>query len=143
MSIGFGFSVGNFIAAIDLVATVIDALRESGNSSSEFREIIRQLDALEDTPRRVKRLELDDRQRAEGIALQKAASCCQVTIDDFWKKMQKYQPHLQSGGSGSRLKVGWMEIVWVTCKSDDVMKFKADLAGHTSSIQLLITTIQL
>ncbi|KAJ8071887.1 hypothetical protein OCU04_002195 [Sclerotinia nivalis] len=136
MSIGFGFSVGDFIAAIDLVAAVVDALRESGNSSSEFREIVRQLDALEDTLRRVKRLELDDTQRAEGIALQKAASCCQITIDDFWKKIQKYQPHLQNGGSGSRLKDGWMKIVWATCKSDDMIKFKAGLAGHTSSIQL-------
>ncbi|CAD6447425.1 71592329-7be6-4dfd-bd73-1f652fb1f664 [Sclerotinia trifoliorum] len=65
ISIGFGFPVGDFIAAIDLVATVIDALRESSNSSSEFREIVRQLDALEDTLRCVKRLELDDTQCAE------------------------------------------------------------------------------
>ncbi|ESZ93230.1 hypothetical protein SBOR_6386 [Sclerotinia borealis F-4128] len=114
MSAGFGFSVGDFIAAIDLVATVIDALRESGNCSSEFREIVRQLDTLEDTLRRVKRLELNDSQQGEGIALQKAASRCQITIHEFWKKIQKYQPHLRSGGSSSRLKDGWMKIVWAT-----------------------------
>ncbi|KAN0098879.1 hypothetical protein V8E51_014542 [Hyaloscypha variabilis] len=43
MPVSFGFSAGDFIAAIELVATVIDALRESGDASSEYREIVRQL----------------------------------------------------------------------------------------------------
>jgi hypothetical protein len=43
MSVGFGFSARDFIAAIELVATVMDALRDSGDSSSEYRELVRQL----------------------------------------------------------------------------------------------------
>ncbi|KAI9640002.1 hypothetical protein NHQ30_011561 [Ciborinia camelliae] len=120
MSIGFGFSFGDFIAAIDLVATAVDAFRECGNSSSEFRGIVRQFGSLEDTLTRVKKLELDDTQRAEGIGSQKAASGCQITIDGFWNKVQKYQLPLRDGGSSSRLKDGWMKIKWELCKSDDV-----------------------
>jgi hypothetical protein len=70
MSVGFGFSVGDFIAALELVADVIDALRESGEASKRYRELVRQLDSLESVLLRVKRLELDEAQYAEYIALQ-------------------------------------------------------------------------
>jgi hypothetical protein len=36
MPVGIGFSGGNFVAAVELVSTVIDALRENGNSSTEY-----------------------------------------------------------------------------------------------------------
>lgn len=47
MSVGFGFSVGDFIAAIELVGTVIDALRSSGSAATEYRELVGQLLSLE------------------------------------------------------------------------------------------------
>jgi hypothetical protein len=47
MSVGFGFSVGDFIAAIELVGTVIDALRSSGSAATEYRALVSQLLSLE------------------------------------------------------------------------------------------------
>lgn len=143
MSVGFGFSACDFIQALELVATVIDALRDSGDASIEYRELIRELYTLETALLRVKRLELDESQHAEVIALQQAAAQCQRTIDDFWTKIRAYQPHLHRQSSQVRLKDRWMKIKWAVCKRDDVAKFKADLVGHTESIQLLLTTIQL
>ncbi|PQE17488.1 vegetative cell wall protein [Rutstroemia sp. NJR-2017a WRK4] len=142
MPVGFGFSAGDFIAAIELVATVIDALRESGGASSEYREIVRQLYSLETALLQVKRLEVDPAQHAELVSLQQAAAQCQRTIDDFWKKVQKYQPHLRARGSNSRLKDGWMKIKWTLCRNEDLEKFKADLTGHTASIQVLLMAMQ-
>jgi hypothetical protein len=105
MSVGFGFSVGDFFAALNLVGTVIDALRESGNASSSFRSLISELYTLESSLLRVKRLDLDDSHKVQQLALRQAASQCQRTIDNFWKKTQKYQHHLQAGATNSRLKV--------------------------------------
>ena len=143
MPVSFGFSAGDFIAAIELVATVIDALRDSGDAGSEYREIVRQLYSLETALLRVKRLEVDPAQNAELVSLQQAAAQCQRTIDNFWKKVQKYQPHLRARGSSSRLKDGWMKIKWAVCKKEDVARVKADLVGHTESIQLLLTAMQM
>jgi hypothetical protein len=143
MSVGFGFSAGDFIAAIELVATVIDALRDSGDSSSEYRELVRQLYTLETALLQVKRLDIDESQRAEVIALRQAAAQCQRTIDDFWKKIQKYQPCLRAGGSTSKLRDEWVKVKWALCKKDDVTRFKADLMGHTQSVELLLTTVQM
>jgi hypothetical protein len=143
MPVSFGFSAGDFIAAIELVATVIDALRASGDAGSEYREIVRQLYSLETALLRVKRLEVDPAQNSELVSLQQAAAQCQGTIDNFWKQVQKYQPHLRAGGSSSKLKDGWMKIKWALCKKEDVAGFKADLVGHTESIQLLLTAMQM
>ena len=142
MSVAFGFSAGDFIAAIELVGTVIDALRSSGNASIEYRELVRQLLSLETALIQVKRLEFEETQYAEVIALRQAAAQCRRTIDAFWKKAEKYQASLGSGSS-SGLKDKWMKIKWALCKKDDVARFKADLVGHTESIQLLLTTVQL
>ena len=144
MSVGFGFSVGDIIAALQLVSTVIDALHDSGEASAEYRELLRQLYSLETALLKVKQLEIDDSLHAELIGLRQAATQCQRTIDEFWTKIQVYQ--LVIGGKGHRylrLREKWMKTRWATCKKDDVVKFKADLVGHTESIQLLLSTIQL
>jgi hypothetical protein len=40
MLVGFGFLVGDFIATIKLVGTMIDALCLSSNASLEYRELV-------------------------------------------------------------------------------------------------------
>ncbi|OBT71103.1 hypothetical protein VF21_09512 [Pseudogymnoascus sp. 05NY08] len=110
MSVGFGFSTGDFIAAVELVSTVVGALRESGNSSTEYQTLISQLYTLEAALLRVKQLNLDDTQHLEAIALRQAASQCQRTIDGFLEKIAKYQPSLRAGGSGKTIKDAWTKV---------------------------------
>ena len=62
---------------------MIDALRDSGDSSSEYRALITQLYTLETALLRVKQLDFDRERYAEIIALRQAASQCQNTIDGF------------------------------------------------------------
>jgi hypothetical protein len=144
MSVGFGFSAGDLISALSLVATVIDALRESGESSSEYRALVTQLHTLENALLRVKALGIDDAEQGELVtALQQAVTHCQTTIDSFWQRIKKYQPSLGEGGSGSRVKDGWMKIKWAVCRREDLLKFRMDLIGHTESIEMLLTTLQL
>lgn len=144
MSVGFGFSAGDFIAALKLVSTVLSALQNASSANIEYQELIRELYMLETALLRVKKLELEDTQNAEKIVLQQAASQCQRTIDEFWQKVQKYQPHLsQNCDGGSRVKDGWMRIKWAVCKKEDLARFKVDLRGHTSSIEMLLSIVQM
>jgi hypothetical protein len=64
MAVGFRFSAGDFISALSLVAT---ALRESGESSSEYRALVNQLHTLESALLRVKTLEIDDSQQRDFV----------------------------------------------------------------------------
>jgi hypothetical protein len=145
MSVGFGFSAGDFISALELVGTIIDALRSSSHSSAEFRDLLSQLNVLQSALQAVNRIELSDVPHVEVIALQQAAAQCQRTIDDFWEKIKKYQPSLNAveGRKGKRCKDAWMKIKWAVCRKEDVVRFKADLVGHTESIDLLLTTVQM
>jgi len=144
MSVGFGFSVGDFIAALKLVSTVIDALQKSGEARNEQRELLHQLYSLETALLRVKRLELGESQHAELQALKQAAAQCQRTITDFWNKIEPYQKNLGPSASKSeRLNDKLARIKWAICKKEDIAKFKADVAGHTASIHLLLSTLQM
>ncbi|KAN0117809.1 hypothetical protein V8E51_003786 [Hyaloscypha variabilis] len=142
MSLNFSFSPRDFMSAIELVGTIIDALRSSG-VSAEFRELVCQLLSLESALIQVKRLEFEECQYAEVIALRQAAAQCHRTIDAFWEKVRRYQPALASSRASSKVRGGWTRIRWALCKKEDVAKFKTDLVAHTESIQLLLTTVQM
>jgi len=94
MPVAFGFSVGDFIAGIELVGTIIDTLKSSGSASKEHRELIAQLVSPENALLQVKRLDLEESQYDQVIAPRQGASQCHRTIDEFWKTVQKYQSHL-------------------------------------------------
>jgi hypothetical protein len=143
MSVGFGFSAGDFIAAIELVGTVIGALRSSSTASLEYEELISQLLSLEKALKQVKELEFEESRCAEVIALRQAAAQCRRTIDGFLKKIEKYQPSLSGTGEGRRMRDAWMKVKWAVCRKEDVARFKANLVGHTESIQLLLMTVQM
>lgn len=86
MSVGFGFSADDFISALNLVGTVISALRDAGGAGSEYRELISELYTLESALIRVKNVELEDSQAAERAGLRQAASQCQRTMDASGRK---------------------------------------------------------
>ena len=141
MSVGFRFTVGDFIAALELVSTVIDALRESGEASKDCRELLRQLYALETALLQVKRPEVDDAHLGQVTALKQVATQCQSSIDDFWKKFQVYELSLRSNHTDG-LRDKWLKVKWSLYHRNDIKKFKADLTGHTEAINVLLNAIQ-
>ena len=144
MAAPFGFSVGDFIGALNLVSDVIDALRESGQASTEYRELLRQLYSLETALIQVKRLSLEQAQQSELAALKHAAVSCQETINAFGNKTRSYEPYRWCQEASSLgIRGRWKKIKWSLFRKNDVDKFKADLAGHTVAIQLLLSTVQI
>ncbi|KAB2104143.1 hypothetical protein AG0111_0g7300 [Alternaria gaisen] len=142
MSVGFGFSVGDFLAVGKLVGTVIHTLHESSDASPSFRSLVQELYSLEIALLSFERLDFDI-SHVKKVTLQQAASQYQQTIETFYKKIQNYQPHLQQGGTISKTKDTWMKVKWATCKKDDVETFRAEIRGHTSSVQILLSTLQM
>ncbi len=55
----FGFSVGDFVAGINLVRELIKALEDSAGSSAEYLALIKELYSLERALLEVKHLNLD------------------------------------------------------------------------------------
>ncbi len=144
MSVGFGFSVTDFIGAIKLVGTVIDALSASSTNSSELQELYQQLRNLETTLQNIDQLEVDDILHAEVIALKQSAAQCQSTITNFLRRTQPYEAHLLCTNGGTRnLHSEWNKVKWALCKKKHVIQFKNDLSVHVQYIQLPLTMIQM
>lgn len=137
MAASFRIPVRDFVEVVTLVSTVVDALRESSESSVSFRCLINELYALESVLLRVKRLDRDTCNHVE--ALHQAASQCQGTIFAFYRKVQRYQPHFQTGGTESKLKDILAKIKWSRC-GKELETFRAQIRGHTSSIEILLVT---
>jgi hypothetical protein len=118
MSVGFGFSLGIFLAALRPAGTVFDVLcgplmltPPSARWSTSFKNWNQCCYALNT-------IGLDDRHSVGKLALRQAASQCQRTIvDTFRKEIQKHQPHLQQNGADSRMRdrqsLGKNQVVFV------------------------------
>jgi predicted HicB family RNase H-like nuclease len=143
MAVPFGFSVGDFIAGINLVKDVIKALQDSRGSSKEYLELIAELRSLETALFEVKTLDLRIEQRAKRAALREASKQCQTSIDNFLKDLMKYSTNLRLGGSLCAWKDAYRKIQWKLCKKDDLVRFREEIGFHVQSIQMLMLTIQM
>lgn len=143
MSVGFGFSAGDFIAGIQLVRQVTSSLQSSAGSALEYRTLVNELFSLERAMLEVKALRIEDYEAAKLDALKYAATQCQATVDLFLAKIRKYQPSLNAQGSGSKVRDSIRKIQWALCTKPDLDAFRAEVIGHTGSINILLATIQL
>jgi hypothetical protein len=104
MSSGFGFSTGDFIAAVRLIADVIKALDESRGSSSQYLELIKELQSLQLGILSVKTVDATITNAAQKVVLRLQVSECHKTIDRFWAKISKYDAPLSVTGSTNKYK---------------------------------------
>ncbi|MCJ1435867.1 hypothetical protein MMC27_005243 [Xylographa pallens] len=138
----FGVGIGDCIRVFELIDTIVETFRHASRANSEFQTLIVQLTTLRTALQSLENIDVDDTCIGERLALQHASFQCQRTIDDFWKLTSKYQPYLQDEGSGSHMKDFWKKLKWTRCR-EDLADFEAQIAGHTASIQLLLSSVEM
>lgn len=171
MAVPFGFSVGDIIAGVKLICTSLEALKESGGAEVSHRGLEVELKSLESALHRADKLELDAGLGLEKVALQEAINQCRGTVSTFWSKTEKYHRYLQpqtatSSSCGTQIpnptsgnnslashtsssciwngaKKSWYKVKWATLKKDDLADFRAEIRGHTSSITIMLLSMQL
>ncbi|KAL8758219.1 MAG: hypothetical protein Q9184_003988 [Pyrenodesmia sp. 2 TL-2023] len=146
MSAGFGFSVGDLVLGLKLIKQSIEALEDTKGSSAEYQALTQEIDSLKDGLEAVEDLRLDQRLGPKSkacIAVQEAVSRCRRCIDVFLSTIAKYQAWLRTNeSSGSAWKANLKKIQWALCKRDDVNRFRSQLERHSSSISMLLVTLQ-
>lgn len=139
MPFPFGVSVGDFIACIELINTVINCLDQSNGSDSRFRDVITSLKSLEIALMQVNNIATSSNDEA---ALRQVAIQCRSTLSGFLDKIKKYQPSFQLGGSGNHLKDSLRKVQWALYTKDDIAHFQLEIRGHVDSILILLGMIQ-
>ena len=139
----FGFSVGDFLAAIELVHDLAVALSESRGSGPAFQALIQELYSLERAMIEIKNLQVSTSLEQHLWMVQQATSQCQRTITDFLQKSNIYAQCLGQGGSTKWWKDAFYKIKWAVYKTEEVNELRACLHGHTLAMVLMLQTLQM
>lgn len=146
MSAGFGFSVGDLVLGLKLIKQSIEALEDTKGSSADYQALSLEVDSLKDGLEAVEDLQLGRRLGPDSkacLTIQDAIERCQRCIDVFLSTIAKYQPWLRANDPpGPAWKANVKKIQWALCKKDDVSRFRAQLERHSSSISMLLVTLQ-
>jgi hypothetical protein len=150
MAVPFGFSVGDFVAGIGLIRDVIEALQVSSSSTIRYQGLISELFALERALLEVKRLSTNEENQPKLVeieALHRAlfftAVQCQETVDKLLAKVKKYEGHLISKISSSKWKDNLRRVQWALLTDGELGESRAEIRGHATSINILLTITQM
>ena len=142
MPVTFG-SVGDIISVSLLIKDLVKCLDESRGSSAEYKAVIRELGSLDYALLEVELLLRSCKQSVELSDLCKTANrCaeeCRRCIVNFQDKTKKYQGALQGGGTGNSIRDATAKIRW-HISGKDLVKFRAEINAHLSSMNMLLAT---
>jgi len=133
----FGFSVGDFLAASQLITQITRSLREAGGSKSEYQELLRELESLSRALQHVDRLESRALSSATLDSIKCAALLCRHPLDEFLQKIQKYDTSLGLWATGG-VKSAARKVEWAMRKKEEVCKLRDYLSLHVDSINMLL-----
>lgn len=93
--------MGDVSTATVLIRQVVYALKDALDPQREQQGLIGSLFHLEQALLKVKCLAVGEELRPQTLAVEQAALQCQDSIAHFLSRINKFQPSLRAGGSGS------------------------------------------
>lgn len=151
---GFGFSVGDVLAGLHVVRKLIRALNDAAGARAAYRRLIAGLLDLEEALAGVDRLQQREAagDPAQKMALGRVAGQCRVHIQTFLDRNAKFQDSLGMGARPSSSlqllraaswRTNWHKIQWALCQDGPIDELRTELAAHTTTLNLILSTIQL
>ena len=141
MAVPFGFSIGDFIAGINVIVTAVNAFQEGHGATAEHAALLNELTNLEGGLTAIDDLDIDESQHRQCKAIEHAVKDCQDCINNFVRSIAKYQPWLCPGAKNWRANLRKMQ--WALCKKDDIRNLRDQLEHRSSSINMLLMTLQI
>jgi hypothetical protein len=93
----FGFSVGDFLHAANLIKDIATCLKASGGSASEYQELMRELDGLQSALTGIGHLKASPEQTPMVNGIKVVALNCQYMLRIFLTKLETYEKSLATG----------------------------------------------
>jgi hypothetical protein len=136
----FGFSAGDFLAAISLVNEIVTCLKTSGGSASEYQELMLELDGLRLALTRIEHLKGSAEQTPAINSIKVAALNCKFVLDSFLMKLKKYDKSLEHGKTQGWAIDSAKKVKWELAMKTDVQELRTYLMMHTSSLNMRLST---
>jgi hypothetical protein len=145
MPVPFGFSVGDCISVCILIKDAIRALDSTRGSASEYQEVIRELWALDRAILEVVNLAQGFETTVELNALihttKRTAEQCKTCIEGFLERIKGYEGALRGGGSGNMVRDVKGKVGWALCGREHLARFRTQINGYSSVINMLLITV--
>jgi hypothetical protein len=134
--------IGDILALITLVREVATALDGSRGSKAEYQEVRCELEGLENALLLHHQLLQarcnDPALNAIFKSTRSRAEDCQRCIEVFSKQAVKFERSLGVGRGGNVCRDVTMKVRWQMSKKEEVARFRAELAQHISSLNMLL-----
>lgn len=141
---GFGFSVGDVLAGLHVVRKLIRALNDTAGSRTAYHKLISELLNLEEALIGVNNLQVEPAQAAQKLALEQVAKQCQGSIERFLTKNAKFKSSLAVRPSSlTAWRSNLHKIQWALCKESEIEGLRTEIAAHSTTLNLILSTIQL
>jgi hypothetical protein len=135
----FGFSAGDFVAAIDLTVKIGRALRETGGATSEYRLVQQDLQLLRQALEFVQALQPKSVDAGHVNALRGMVLTCLNPLREFAEKLDKQYLWALSVGSTKNMVIhSGRKAQWAVSAAEEVTKFRAVITAKIVSISMLL-----
>lgn len=135
----FGFSIGDFVAAIGLTKKISKALRETGGASTECHLVLQDLHSLQQILEVLQHLRPLRGDLSHVNAIRGMALTCLMPLKEFSEKIDRsYESAFIAGSQSGLFKNGRKRVKWALFAADEVARFRAVLAAKVVSITLLL-----
>jgi len=136
MAVPFGFSVGDFIAAIGLVTKIIGALQDSGGAASEYQSLTRDLASLQAALLKVDSAQATNNSPIAGTIYDQT-SVVRQSAQGLLDGLSKFEEKL-----GKQAKKGWKygtgrKIQFAVLQSKEITKAKNIIHDQVQNLSVL------
>ena len=137
----FGFSVGDFIAGINIAIDVIEACKDTGGASSQYERVIVEFETYLALLRK-----LQDANVPTTAEINRLASSCERPVQQFMTKIEKYRYSLTMPASSHdffhytahHIRTFPRKAQWATVAKKAVEELRLGVGPQLSAIGLLI-----
>ncbi|EON62775.1 hypothetical protein W97_02000 [Coniosporium apollinis CBS 100218] len=135
----FGFSDGDFIAAINLIVRVSKALNDSGGAASEYRMLLQELQQLQLILKQLREMSsASSRSHSHFNAVKGMALAIQFPLLEFLAKLERFNSSMCGTSSSSRWRSAPGKAQWAVVMQEEVNRMRAVITMKLVTITVLL-----
>ncbi|KAL9621170.1 MAG: hypothetical protein Q9160_004421 [Pyrenula sp. 1 TL-2023] len=142
MTPAFGFSAGDFIAAIELCTKVAKVLKDSGAAAAEYQQVVLELQGLQNILTRLSAFEPTESNAQHVNAIRGAALASILPLQGFLLKLKKFE-HSMSPFAAKKtftMSRAGRQTQYALVMADEIKKMRAVIYGNVIRINVLLAT---
>jgi hypothetical protein len=136
----FGWSAGDIVAALQLLNTIIVALKDTGGASSDYQDVSYFLNILSVTLQHLKALQAAPLDPNLAKNLEQHCAQMQGPLTAFHERISsRFERDLGAGSTRLKFLTAGRKIQWALALSKEAKKLQAKIGGSVAAIGIILS----